>query len=62
MGVAPDSRITRNLKGVSLRSALRLLLHDLGLAFEIRNEVLSITTPEQAESHLATVVYDVADL
>jgi hypothetical protein len=62
VGVAPDVPITRSVKGVSLRSGLKLLLDDLGLTFEIRSEVLMITTPEKAEAHLTTVVYDVADL
>jgi hypothetical protein len=62
VGVAPDVPITCNLKGISLRSALKLVLHNLGLTFQIWNEVLMITTPEQAESRLEIVVYDVADL
>ena len=38
------------------------MLHDLGLAWCIDNEVLLITTQEQADSRLTTEVYDVADL
>ena len=62
VGVAPDTPITRNLKGVSLRSALRLMLRELDLTYLIDNEVLLITTPEQADARLATKVYPVADL
>jgi hypothetical protein len=34
----------------------------MGLTFDINDEVLMITTPEYAESHLETMVYPVADL
>jgi hypothetical protein len=62
VGVGEDALITCRLTGISLRSALKLLLHNLGLTFVIDDEVLLITTPEIADSHLETVVYDVADL
>jgi hypothetical protein len=53
-----DTPITKNLKGISLRSALRLMLADLQLTYVIKNEVLLITTIEQAEEMMATRVYD----
>ena len=59
LGIAADTPISKSLKGISLRSALRLLLRDLGLAYVIRNEVLLITSPEEA---CYAKVYDVADL
>jgi len=62
VGIGTDSPITRNLKGISLRSALRLMLKELELTYVICDEVLLITTPEEAESELATVVYPVRDL
>ena len=62
VGIGSDTPITRNLKGVSLRSALRLLLHELNLTYVILDEVLLITTPEEAESRLTTKVLDVSDL
>ncbi|MCA9269024.1 MAG: hypothetical protein KDA41_11165, partial [Planctomycetales bacterium] len=62
VGIGTDTPITRNLKGITLRSALRLLLKDLDLTYVIRDEVLLITTPEEAESQLVTKVYPVADL
>jgi hypothetical protein len=61
-GVGTDTPVTKNLKGISLRSALKLILHQLNLTYTIQNEVLLITTPEAAESHLIRRVYDVADL
>ena len=51
-GIGADMPVTKNLKGVSLRSALRLMLHELGLTYLIQDEVLLITTPEAAESRL----------
>jgi hypothetical protein len=58
-GVTPETAITKNLKGIPLRSALHLMLRDLSLTFVIRNNVLLITTPENA---FYAKVYDVADL
>ena len=62
IGVGSDTPITRNISGISLQSALRLMLDELELTYTIRDEVLLITTQEQAECVLLTVVYDVADL
>ncbi len=56
--------ITKNLKGISLRSALKLLLDDLELKYVVHNEVLLITTPARidSEDYLTSKVYPVADL
>ncbi len=62
VGVAPDDKITANVKGVSLRSALDLVLRPLGLTFTIHDEVLFITTPDAVPEMLTVEVYDVADL
>jgi hypothetical protein len=62
LGVTSDTPITKNLKGITLRSALRLMLRDLGLTFVIRDEVLLITSPDEAAKPLFKRVYDVADL
>jgi len=62
VGIPTDTPITKNLKGVSLRSALRLMLRELDLTYVIQDEVLLITTPEEAETKLTTKVYPVADL
>jgi hypothetical protein len=61
-GIAADTPVTKNLKGITLRSALNLMLRDLNLTWTIKDEVLLITTPEEAENHLTTKVLDVADL
>ena len=62
VGIGADTPITKSLKGLSLRSALNLVLRDLSLTWIIRDEVLLITTPKEAESNLTTKVYDVYDL
>ena len=62
VGLSTDVPVTRNLKGISLRSALRLMLRELDLTYMVRDEVLLITTPEEAETQLVTKVYPVADL
>jgi hypothetical protein len=61
-GVNIDTPVTKNITGITLRSALRLLLNDLELTYVVRDEVLLITTPEEAESQLITKVYPVGDL
>jgi len=63
-GADPDGQVTKNIKGISLRSALKLLLEDSKLTYVIHNEVLLITTPEKATSddYMTTKVYPVADL
>lgn len=62
VGVAADTPITRNLLSISARSALNLLLDDLDLTWVISNEVLLITTRDEAGSMLENVVYEVHDL
>jgi len=61
-GIGTDSPVTIDLKGISLRSALNLMLRKLNLTSVIEDEVLAITTVEEAENRLNTKVYDVADL
>jgi hypothetical protein len=60
--IATDTPVTRNVKGISLRSALRLMLRPLQLTYMVQNEVLLITTQAEADMKLVTKVYPVADL
>src|SRR5690606_15950352 len=46
--ISTDVPITKRLSGISLRSALNLMLRDRGLAWIVTNEVLMITTQEEA--------------
>ena len=63
-GVESDRPVTRNLKGISLGSALRLTLGEMQLTYAVRGGVLLITSPARAGSEecLATGFYPVADL
>ena len=49
-GVGTDVPVTIDLKGISLRSALNLMLRKLNLTWLIEDEVLLITIPEEAEN------------
>ncbi len=60
--VDASATVTMSVKDVSLRSALELLLRPLKLTWTIHDEVLLITTPEEAGKMLTTKVYQVADL
>ncbi|PQO29552.1 hypothetical protein DTL21_26235 [Bremerella cremea] len=62
MGLTSDMPVTRNIEGISLRSALRLMLKELELTYIVANEVLMITTQDEADAELITKVYPVADL
>jgi hypothetical protein len=61
-GIDPQEPVTVSLHGISLRSALRILLKNLGLTYIVRDEVLMITSPTEAEAQLVVKVYPVADL
>ncbi len=61
-GLGPDVPITRTLHNISLRSALKLTLRNLDLTWVIDDEVLQITTVDEAGNRLKPRVYDVTDL
>jgi uncharacterized membrane protein YgcG len=64
-GVATDTEVELSISGISLRSALKLLLEDVGgvaLTYVIEDEVMKITTVEEADNKLQVRVYPVADL
>jgi hypothetical protein len=62
IGIGPDEPVTFSMRGISLRSALRLMLQQLQLTYLIHNEVLFITTPEAADQQLRICVYDVREI
>ena len=62
VGLDTDTPITKHVKGISLGRALRLMLDDLDLVYLVRDRILLITTPEEAETRLTVGVYPVADL
>lgn len=57
-GIAPDQAVNIALHNISLRSALQLMLKRLQMKYIIQDEVLLITSPEEAEHHLRICVYD----
>jgi hypothetical protein len=61
-GMGSDTPVTGALKGLSLESALDLLLSNYDLTYVVRNGVLQITTPEAVASITELRVYDVHDL
>ena len=62
IGIQPDEQLNHVLSGITLRSALRIMLEPLGLTYVIEDEVMKITTIEEAELALSTRVYPVGDL
>lgn len=55
--VAPDTAVTKSLRGITLAAALDLTLKDLGLDWYV-NEVLVITTPQDAAAQAEVRTYD----
>jgi serine protease inhibitor len=56
--------ITFSVSGISAKSALTLMLNEIGLLYQTENDVLSITTSSALESpdRLIDRIYDVTDL
>jgi hypothetical protein len=65
VAASPDLEVSVQIANVTLRSALDLMLKNAGaeaLTYIIDNEVLLITTLEEAETRLEVIVYRVDDL
>jgi general secretion pathway protein D len=61
--VQPDLPVTLEVPNqIELKSALNLILQPLDLGYEIRDEVLQITSAEAKRANVVTRVYKVADL
>lgn len=64
-GLDADTRVNLVISGISLRSALKLLLENVNgteLTYVIEDEVMKITTAEKANEKYQTRVYPVGDL
>ncbi len=61
-GLGSDTPVTLNIHGITLASALDLLLSGMELSYTIRDEVLYITSKAVAETLVVTKTYPVADL
>lgn len=61
-GISNDSPVNLSLAGISLKSALRLMLEPLQLTAVIDEQVLKITTIIKAEEMVGIMIYDIHDL
>lgn len=57
IGLSDEEPIVIDLHHVSLRSFLRLMLHDLNLTYTVHDSVLVITTQEASETYLDLRAY-----
>jgi hypothetical protein len=57
-----NAKVYFSARGLTLRPALNLILAQAGLAAIIKDDVLLVTTKENAQATLATQLYDVRDL
>lgn len=51
-GVGTDTPITRVIKGITLRSALKMILDELDLTYVVQNGTLMITSKNEAQGDL----------
>ena len=61
-GIGSDTPVSRNLGSLPLKSALKILLSDLDLAYVVQDDVLLITTKFQADRMREVRVYNVKKL
>lgn len=61
-GLTADEPINVSLRGISLKSALNIILKPIGLDYVVDNEVLKITTADDVARTLNVRIYSVADL
>src|SRR4029079_9721964 len=61
-GISPDQPLTFHVDDMTLKSALKHLLNQVGLTYVIQDEALLITTPDNARGKLTLVPYQVTEL
>jgi hypothetical protein len=61
-GVTYDSPVSLRIKGVSARTVLRTILSNLQLYYNVKDEVIMVTTADKARSMLVARAYPVGDL
>lgn len=62
LGLTVDEPINVSLSGISLKSALNIILNPIGLDYVVNNEVLKITTTDDVTTTFKVRIYPVADL
>jgi type II secretory pathway component GspD/PulD (secretin)/tetratricopeptide (TPR) repeat protein len=61
-GVSLERPVTMKLEGITLKSALNLILRQVRLTYVVKDEVLQVTTENHARGKLVTKIYSVPDL
>lgn len=61
-GVTPSVPVTIDVDGITVRSALNLMLDQYRLGYMVQNEVLNITSRLRQQGELVVATYPVADL
>ena len=62
LGVNYDTPVTLNLKNVRLSTLFDVMLEDLGLVYTEKDDIVLITTPDDAQATMEVRVYDCRDL
>lgn len=62
IGLQSDEPLSINLSGVTLKSALKLILEPKDLAYVIEDEVMKITSKDVANGKMKTKVYEIRDI
>jgi hypothetical protein len=60
--VTYETPVTVRAKGVAMRTVLRKVLSQLGLAYVVKDQQIQITSAEKAKTMLTTRTYDVSEL
>jgi HPt (histidine-containing phosphotransfer) domain-containing protein len=57
-----DSPVTLNVKGITLRTALRKILAEVGLTYVVKEEVIQVTSAQRAKETMIVRRYYIGDL
>src|SRR5262249_12243235 len=60
--VTYETTVRFRARKVTMRTVLRRILGDLGLAYMIKDEAIQVTTPDKAKATLSVRVYYIGDL
>lgn len=58
-GIGTDTPLSMSLKGVSLKSALNLMLAEIDLTYILKDDCMQITTTEAGNAHVTVRAYSV---
>lgn len=62
VGIGRDTAVTHDFRGATLANGLTQVLRELDLVWDIRDDAIVITTPEEVEAALHVRIYPVLDL